>query len=103
CNFEQTICFSWKIEKQWCIAYLSNNVPVFVQFNTGFFWFILAINIFEPLRYLKYISDEDKLSCYNIEIIFGPSRDKGFFRGLARIIFKLIQAFRYIDLNTNNA
>ncbi|CAG8853296.1 1990_t:CDS:2, partial [Gigaspora margarita] len=59
---EQTICFRWQIEKQWCITQFSqDNTTGFVQFNTGFYWFVTVNNINEPLRHLKYMSDEMKV------------------------------------------
>ncbi|CAG8746175.1 25307_t:CDS:2, partial [Racocetra persica] len=39
-----------------------------------FFWFITILDINESLRYLKYMSDEDKRSRYNLGAAFASSR-----------------------------
>ncbi|CAG8740130.1 30979_t:CDS:2, partial [Racocetra persica] len=65
---------SLKIEKQWCLTYTNNaQRNAFVQFNTGFFWFITALDINESLRHLKYMSDEDERFRYNLGAAFAPS------------------------------
>ncbi|CAG8818264.1 31378_t:CDS:2, partial [Gigaspora margarita] len=90
---EQTICFRWQIEKQWCITQFSrDNTTGFVQFNTGFYWFVTVNNLNEPLRHLKYMSDENESTRYAVGSEFKPERDDGHLRGPCAI-----------DLNVNNA
>ncbi|CAG8561987.1 25681_t:CDS:2 [Racocetra persica] len=70
-----------RIEKQLYITQQSNiQGSAFVQFNTGFFWFITVSDINESLRYLKYISDTDETSRYNLGAAFAPSRKDGHLR-----------------------
>ena len=101
---EQTICFRWQIEKQWCITQFSrDNTTGFVQFNTGFYWFVTVNNLNEPLRHLKYMSDENESTRYAVGSEFKPERDDGHLRGPCAVILESIQSFRWIDLNVNNA
>ncbi|CAG8802267.1 18389_t:CDS:2, partial [Dentiscutata erythropus] len=60
CDYETTICFNWRIEKNW---------------------------------YKRYLLGPK----------FNPTRDKGFLRGPCAVILDFIQAYRFIDLGTNNA
>ncbi|CAG8792564.1 13724_t:CDS:2, partial [Racocetra persica] len=69
------------IEKQWCITRISNvDGNAFVQFNTEFFWFITVLDINKSLRYLKYITDQDKESRYNLGTTFAPGQKEEFLR-----------------------
>ncbi|KAF0431395.1 hypothetical protein F8M41_005407 [Gigaspora margarita] len=71
-----------QIEKQWCITQFSrDNTTGFVQFNTGFYWFVTVNNLNEPLRHLKYISDENESIRYAVSSEFKPKRDDGHLRG----------------------
>jgi hypothetical protein len=49
------------------------------------------------------MSDEDETSRYDIGSIFSPERLDGHLRGPPAIILESMQAFRYLDLNVNNA
>ncbi|KAF0370531.1 hypothetical protein F8M41_013231 [Gigaspora margarita] len=60
-------------------------------------------NLNEPLRHLKYISDENESTRYAVGSEFKPERDDGHLREPCAIILESIQSFRWIDLNVNNA
>ncbi|CAG8838886.1 40655_t:CDS:2, partial [Gigaspora margarita] len=63
------------------------NTTGFVQFNTGFYWFVTVNNLNEPLRHLKYMSDENKSTRYAVGSEFKPERDlRGLFRDLGEEI-----------------
>ncbi|KAF0559872.1 hypothetical protein F8M41_004386 [Gigaspora margarita] len=46
----------------------------FVQFNTGFYWFVTVNNFNKHLRRLKYISNENKSTRYAVGPEFKPER-----------------------------
>ncbi|CAG8786230.1 886_t:CDS:2, partial [Dentiscutata erythropus] len=79
CDYEQILCFTLKIEKQ----------------------YINDIN--ESLRIVKYMNNADEKSYYNIGSQFAPSQRDGFLRELAGTVLESNETFRWIDLNTNNA
>ncbi|CAG8854040.1 44489_t:CDS:2, partial [Gigaspora margarita] len=60
-------------------------------------------NLNEPLRHLKYISNENKSTRYAVGSEFKPEKDNGHLREPCAIILKSIQSFRWIDYNVNNA
>ncbi|KAF0388279.1 hypothetical protein F8M41_011068 [Gigaspora margarita] len=65
-----------QIEKQWCITQFSqNNTTGFIQFNTGFYWFVTVNNLNKPLRHLKYMSNENESTRYAVGPKFKPESD----------------------------
>ncbi|CAG8805501.1 9682_t:CDS:2, partial [Racocetra persica] len=82
CDYKKIACFTWPIEKQWYITQSSNiHETEFVQFNTGFFWFITVVDINESSRYLKYLSDREEESRYNLGSAFASSHVDGHLKG----------------------
>ncbi|CAG8695369.1 35738_t:CDS:2, partial [Racocetra persica] len=63
----------------------NNNRNVFVQFNTGFFWFITALDINESLRYLKYMFNLDERSRYNLDTVFAPGHKAIYLKDLIQL------------------
>ncbi|CAG8483021.1 9517_t:CDS:2 [Racocetra fulgida] len=104
CDYKKILCFTWKIEKQWCLIRTSNiQGNQFIQFNTGFFWFVTALDINESLRYLKFISDKNERTRYNVGTMFAPSHDDGYMRGPCATVLEYNLTYRWIDLNQNSA
>jgi hypothetical protein len=103
CDYEMTLCDVWKIEKQWCIT-RENNVAgnTFVQFNTGYFWYISVNNLSEPLRFLNYMNETSEQSRYPIGNEFAPEPDT-FLIGPPAVNLELLNKYRWINLGINNA
>ncbi|CAG8824815.1 19061_t:CDS:1, partial [Dentiscutata erythropus] len=103
CDYKQILCFTWKIEKQWCISRASTTTGnQFIQFNTGYYWFISVNDINESLHIVKYMNNANEKSHYNIGSQFAPSQKDRFLRGPAKTVLESNETFRWIDLNTNN-
>jgi hypothetical protein len=103
CDYETTICDIWKIEKQWCITHANDQEEnSFVQFNTGYFWFISVNNLSEPLRYLTYMNETNENTRYPVGFQFASEADI-YFRGPPAIILELLNKYRWINLGMNNA
>ncbi|CAG8471580.1 9171_t:CDS:2 [Racocetra persica] len=78
-------------------------IPALTSNIQGFFWFITVLDTNESLRYLKYISDVDETSRYNLGAAFAPSHKDGHLRGLCATVLEFNQTYRWIDLNQNSA
>jgi hypothetical protein len=103
CDYEKTICDVWKIEKQWCITRANTgDGNSFVQFNTGYFWFITVNNLNEPLRYLNYMNEADETKRYPIGSEFAPESDT-YLQGPPAVSLEFLFKYRWINLGVGNA
>lgn len=101
CDYRQELCFIWNIDKNWCINNTGNDRDRFVQFQVGFYWFVMVNDLDDPLRYLKYANDTREDTRHLVGMSFNPSKP-AHLRGPPGVLLESVEKTRWLDLMSSN-